>query len=53
MITAYALERWAIEIVSLVALVGWLVLFWAVPMLTGMGARSTPTICSPASPTRR
>ena len=35
MIVAYALERWAIEIVSLVALVGWLVLFWAVPMLTG------------------
>ncbi len=35
MIVAYALERWAIEIVSLVALVAWLVLFWAVPMLTG------------------
>ncbi len=35
MIVAYALERWAIEIVSLVALVGWLVLFWAVPMLAG------------------
>jgi di/tricarboxylate transporter len=35
MIAAYALERWAIEVVSLVALVGWLVLFWAVPMLTG------------------
>ncbi len=35
MIVAYALERWAIEIVSLVALVGWLVLFWAVPMLSG------------------
>lgn len=35
MIVAYALERWPIEIVSLVALVGWLVLFWAVPMLAG------------------
>ncbi len=35
MIVAYALERWSIEVVSLAALVGWLVLFWAVPMLTG------------------
>ena len=35
MIVAYALERWAVEVVSLMALVGWLVLFWAVPMLTG------------------
>ena len=36
MIVAYALERWPIEVVSLVALVGWLVLFWAVPKLTGI-----------------
>ena len=36
MIVAYALERWSIEVVSLSALVGWLVLFWAVPMLMGV-----------------
>jgi di/tricarboxylate transporter len=36
MMIAYVLERWAIELVSLVALVGWLVLFWAVPILTGV-----------------
>ena len=42
MIAAYALERWTIEIVSLVALVGWLVLFWAVPMLTGTESPLTP-----------
>ncbi len=42
MIVAYALERWAIEIVSLVALVGWLVLFWAVPALTGSKAPLNP-----------
>ena len=35
MIVAYALERWPIELVSLAALVGWLVLFWAVPMVMG------------------
>lgn len=42
MIVAYALERWAIEVVSMVALVGWLVLFWAVPGLTGRPAPLTP-----------
>ena len=36
MIVAYALDRWPIEVVSLTALVGWLVLFWAVPKLTGI-----------------
>ncbi len=35
MILAYALERWSIEVVSLSALVGWLVLFWAAPLLMG------------------
>ncbi|MEX0854079.1 MAG: SLC13 family permease [Bauldia sp.] len=35
MIVAYALDRWSIEVVSIASLVGWLVLFWAVPELTG------------------
>ncbi len=35
MIVAYALERWSIELVSIASLVGWLIIFWAVPALLG------------------
>ncbi len=42
MIVVYALERWSIEVISLVALVGWLVLFWAVPPLLGLASPLTP-----------
>ena len=35
MIAAYALERWSIEFVSLSSLVGWLILFWLVPLIFG------------------
>ncbi len=33
MIAAYALERWSVEFVSLSSLVGWLILFWLLPLL--------------------
>ena len=32
MVVAYALERWSIEFVSLASMVGWLVLFWLIPL---------------------
>ena len=33
MIVAYALERWAIELISIASLVYWLIVFWLVPKL--------------------
>ncbi len=36
MVVAYVLERWSIEVVSLASLVGWLVLFTAVPRMLGV-----------------
>lgn len=35
MIVAYALERWAIELISIASLVYWLIVFWLVPKLFG------------------
>jgi di/tricarboxylate transporter len=43
MITAYALERWSIELVSIASLVGWLILFWLVPKLFGVETPLTTT----------
>ena len=36
MIAAYALERWAIELISIASLVFWLIVFWLVPKLFGI-----------------
>jgi di/tricarboxylate transporter len=36
MIVAYALERWAIELISIASLVYWLIVFWLVPKLFGV-----------------
>lgn len=36
MVAAYALERWPVEVVSMTAIVGWLLIFWLVPKLYGV-----------------
>jgi len=36
MIVAYGVERWSVEVVSVASLVGWLVLFWLVPLVLGV-----------------
>ena len=42
MIAAYAMERWSIEVVSIASLVGWLVLFWLVPLLMQVDSPLAP-----------
>ena len=39
MIVAYALERWAIELISIASLVYWLIVFW-------MCARASACVCT-------
>ncbi len=36
MIAAYALERWSIELISIASLVGWMIIFWLVPLIAGI-----------------
>jgi hypothetical protein len=49
MIVAYALERWSIEVISIASVVGWLLLFWLVPMIIG---EATPLTSDQARYTR-
>jgi len=42
MVAAYALERWSIELVSIAAIVAWLVLFWIGPMILGLASPLGP-----------
>ncbi len=42
MIVAYALERQPVEVIAVASLVGWLVLFWLVPMVFGIDSPLGP-----------